>query len=85
MHLLSVSMSNELLCYFDSINVGVSSPVLDTGGVGFSNMGGKPVYRCIKREVMVSLFVLAVVVATLIFSMMPVPGENIILLSTGRL
>ena len=48
-------------------------------------MGGKPVFGCIRREALVSMFVLAVVVVTLIFGMMHVPGKNVILPSTGRL
>ena len=69
--------------FFDSINVGLLSPVLDTGGGGFSNMGGEPVFGCIGREALVSI--LAVLVVTLIFGTTPVPDENVILPSTGRL
>ena len=60
-------------------------PVLDTGGGGFSNRGGKPVFVCDGREALVSMFVLAVVALALRFGTMPAPGENVIAPSTGRL
>ena len=48
-------------------------------------MGGEPVFGCIGRDALVSMFVLAVVAITLIFGTTPVPGENAIPPSTGRL